>query len=180
MPQVIDIVQTRLITATKKGYRNWSGHFKEEFGIETRLSQISTKTLATLAQGREKGTFYLYDLIMNLKGLGSGFEFLELSPPKKIIVIDLYLFLLDQIRFECMKRLEWLESYPDEKSTLVELIVNFNKATHDLQTENPELRADYPDYKGYSDLNTFDKEVFIRKLIPAALDKIQEIPRQID
>ena len=132
MSQVIDLEESRLLVNARKGFRNWSGFFKEEFGVETRLSKISSKTLSFLAQGREKGTFYIYDLIMNLKGLGSGFEFAELSPKKKMIVIDLYLFLLDRIRFECMKRLAWLKSYPGEQLTLVELIVNFDKLAPSL------------------------------------------------
>ena len=174
MSQVIDLEESRLLVNARKGFRNWSGFFKEEFGVETRFSKISSKTLSFLAQGREKGTFYIYDLIMNLKGLGSGFEFAELSPKKKMIVIDLYLFLLDRIRFECMKRLSWLKSYPGEKLALVELIVNFDKLAPSLQSEIPELRPDHPHYQEYSELNTFDKEVFIRKLIPLALEEFQD------
>ena len=174
MSRVIDLEESRLLVTARRGYRNWSGFFKEEFGVATRLSQISSKTLSFLAQGREKGTFYIYDLIMSLKGLGSGFEFAELSPKKKMVVIDLYLFLLDRIRFECMKRLGWLNRYPGEQFALVELIVNFDKLAPNLQAEIPELRPDYPDYKEYSKMNTFDKEVFIRKLIPLAIDEIQD------
>jgi hypothetical protein len=44
------------------------------------FTPLSLKTLSFLSQGREKGTFYLYDLIMNLLNLGSGFEFDELIP----------------------------------------------------------------------------------------------------
>jgi len=174
MSQVIDLKESQLIVAARKGYRNWSSHFKEAFGLTTRFSQISLKTLSFLAQGRDKGTFFLYDLIMNLKRLGSGFEFAELSPKKKMIVIDLYLFLLDRIRFECMKRLNWLESYPGEEVTLVELIVNFDKLAPTLQAEVPVLCSDFPGFDAYADMNAFDKEVFIRRLIPRAMDEIQD------
>ncbi len=176
MSQVIDLKENRLAIATKRGFRNWSSHFKEDFGLTTQLAQISSKTLSLLAQGRDKSTFYLYDLIMNLKGLGSGFEFAELSPKEKMIVIDLYLFLLDHIRFECMKRLKWLERYPGEETALVELIVNFDKLAPNLQAEAPLLSAHHPGYNEYQDLTFFDKEVFIRKLIPQALDEIQDLP----
>jgi hypothetical protein len=44
------------------------------------FTPLSLKTLSFLSQGREKSTFYLYDLIMNLLNLGSGFEFDELIP----------------------------------------------------------------------------------------------------
>ncbi len=173
MSRVIDLKENRLIMAAKRGYRNWESHFKEEFGLNTQFSQISFKTLSCLAQGKDKGTFYLYDLIMRLKNLGSGFEFNELSPKKKMAVIDQYLFLLDQIRFECMKRLEWLESYPGEEFTLVQLITQFDKLAPRLQATIPILSQGYPGYKRYSSMNTFDKEVFVRKLIPKVLEEVQ-------
>ena len=107
-PQVIDLEEGRLLLAVRKGYRNWESRFKEEFGLETKLSQISFKTLSFLAQGKDKGTFYLYDLIMNLLDLGSGFEINELNAKEKMMVINRYLFIMDRIRFEYMKRLGWL------------------------------------------------------------------------
>lgn len=173
MSRVIDIEEGRLLVAVKRGYRNWENRFKESFGPETRLSQISSATLSYLAQGRDKGTFYIYDLIMNLQHLGSGFEFNELNPKKKMAIIDQYLFVLDRIRFECMKRLGWLKSYPGEEFPLVELIVNFDKIAPSLQAKIPVLDQDHDCHEEYEAMNTNDKEAFIRKLIPKALEEIQ-------
>jgi hypothetical protein len=173
-PQVIDLEEGRLLLAVRKGYRNWESRFKEEFSLETKLSQISFKTLSFLAQGKDKGTFYLYDLIMNLQGLGSGFEFNELSPKKKMAIIDQYLFMLDLIRFECMKRLGWLTSYPGEDFTLVELIKEFDRLAPNLQAKVPVLSQDHAAYEQYSTMNTYDKEGFVRKLIPEVLKEIQD------
>ena len=172
-PRVISLEHGRLLMAVKRGYRNWQSRFKEEFGLETRLQQISFRTLSYLAQGKDKGTFYLYDLIMNLQDLGSGFEFNELSPKKKMGIIDQYLFLLDQIRFECMKRLGWLESYPSEQFTLVELIKQFDQLAPRLQSEVPVLSQNHAKHKQYAAMNTYEKEGIIRKLIPEALKEIQ-------
>lgn len=173
MNQVIDLAEGRLLMAVKRGYRNWISRFKEDFGPDTRLAHISMDTLSYLAQGRDKDPFYLYDLIMSFRGLGSGFEFNELESKEKMIVIDRYLFLLDQIRFECMKRLGWLESYPGEEFTLVELVIRFEKLAPSLKAEIPVLRQDHPDFESYSKMNTFDKEVCIRRLIPKALTEIE-------
>ncbi len=174
MTRVIDLEEGRLQRAAKRGYRNWISQFNEEFGLETRLSHVSFSTLAYLAQGKEKGSFYLYDLIMNLQGLGSGFEFNELHSKEKMLVIDKYLFLLDRIRFEVMKRLGWLESYPGEELSLVELIVQFEKMAPSLQAKVPVLSRDHPDHEQYMRLNTFDREAFVRKLIPKALKKLKD------
>jgi hypothetical protein len=175
MTDVIDLEESRLLLAVKRGYRNWVSRFKEEFGLDTRLPEISTQALSHLAHGKDKGTFYLYDLIMNLHGLGSGFEFNDLRPKEKMWVIDQFLFLLDRIRFECMKRLGWLKDYPGEDLSLVELITGYDQLAPNLQANIPSLSREHPDYERFRRMNRLDQEAHIRKMIPKAL---KEIARQ--
>jgi len=85
--RVVQISRARLESLVRKGFRNWKTQFHEDFDIHT-----------------------LFDLIMNLLDFGSGFEFNSLQSAKKMAVMDRYLFLLDQIRFEYLKRLGWLDS----------------------------------------------------------------------
>lgn len=174
MSRIVDLEEGRLLIAVKKGYRNWVSRFGEDFGIQTKLSTISSPTLFYLAQGKDKGTFYLYDLIMNLENLGSGFGFDEISAKCKMAVIDRYLFLLDRIRFECMKRLGWLETYPGEDLTVVDLVTRFDELAPGLQAKIPVLSHLHPGYKEFSTLNTFDREAYIRRLIPKVLKEIQD------
>lgn len=174
MPQVIDFEKSRLQLAVKRGFRNWNSRFKEHFDLDTKIDTVSLGVLSFLAQGKEKGTFYLYDLIMSLKDLGSGFEFNEIHPRNKMLVIDHYLFLLDRIRFECMKRLNWLESYPGEHLALVELVVGFEEQGLFLQAKSPQLRTEHPAYGEFSALTPYDREGFIRKMIPDLLKKIKK------
>lgn len=174
MNKVIDLREAKLLMAVKRGFRNWRSRFGEPFGVETRLSQISAQAISLLAQGKGKGTFYIYDLIMNLQNLGSGLQFDDLSPRNKMAVIDRYLFILDRIRFECMKRLGWLKTYPGEDRTLVSLITDFETLAPRLQAEIPLLHPGHPGYEEYTSLNPLDREAFIRKLIPKALRVIQD------
>lgn len=173
MSRVIDLEEGRLRLASKRGYRNWIAQFKETFDLETRISQISLKTLFFLAQGKGKGTFYLYDLIMGIRGLGSGFEFDELTPSLKIVILDRYLLLLDQLRFECLKRLGWIVEYPGEEYTLVEVVTKYDDLVSHLKTESPILSRDHPGHKQYCAMNNLDRETLVRKLIPKALEEIQ-------
>ena len=174
MTEVVEIGKVRLDAAVKRGFRNWKSKFKEDFGLKTCLSNISLETLTSLVQGHDRSAFYLYDLIMELQNLGSGFEFHELNPKDKMVVMDRYLFLLDQIRFEYMKRLGWLKSYPGEAFSMVELIIRFDEMGPDLQAKTPILGRDHPDYDRFYALNNFEKEEFIRKLIPKALKQIPD------
>ena len=174
MKEVVDFEKARLDLAVKKAYRNWVSKLGESFSSKTQLSQLSVRSLAFLAQGKEKNPFYLYDLIMNLLNLGSGFEFDELRSKQKMAVVDRYLFLLDRIRFEYMKRLGWLESYLGEEFTLVELVIQFEALAPGLQTKTPALSRNHPDYDKFSKADAFEKEEFIRKLIPKALKEMQD------
>jgi len=136
------------------------------------LKNITMPTLAFLAKGKGESVFYIYDLIMNIRELGSALEFSGLNPNEKMFVIDQYLFLLDQIRFECMKRLNWLESYAAETYPLAILIKDFEEIVSLIQSKPPILSSHFPGYKKYESLSDFDKETFIRRLIPKALQKI--------
>jgi hypothetical protein len=170
---VIELDKVRLDIAVRKGYRNWKSQFKEDFGPDTKPSDLSTKTLGLLARGKDMSTFYFFDLIMNLENLGSGFEFDDLAPKDKMAVMDRYLFLLDRIRFEYMKRLGWLQTYPGETFSLVELVIRFDELAPPLQADRPLLRKDHEAYEAFSRMNDFEREEFIRKLIAKVLKGIQ-------
>lgn len=169
MSGVVDLEKARQEKKVKKGFRNWTGLFESRFGISTRMEDIPDKAVAFLAEGNRNSSFYYYDLIMNLKDMGSGFSFNELEPSEKLTVIDMHLFLLDRIRYEYMKRLGWLDSYPGEENTLVELIMEFNELAPDIQAKPAVLSQDHPCYREYISKNLFEKEELIRKLIPEAL-----------
>jgi len=173
MSRVIDLEKGRLRLLSKQGYRNWTAQFNEAFYLETRISQISLQTLSRLARGKDEGTFYLYDLIMRIQGLGSGFEFDVLETKHKIAVIDRYLFILDQLRFECMKRLGWIVDYPGEECALVEIVTRYDELVPDLKVKSPTLSRNHPDYEKYCAMNALARETLIRKLIPQTLEEIQ-------
>ena len=174
MTQVISLEEGKAQLLTKKAFRNWKSRFKEDFTPETCLGHISLETLSFLAQGKDKSTFYLYDLIMGLNHLGSGFEFNEMSPKNKMRVIDQYLFLLDRIRYEGMKRLGWLADYPGEEIPLVELITRFEILAPNLQAQIPMMSRNYAGSKEFFSVSTYEKEGVVRKLIPRLMEELQQ------
>ncbi len=174
MASIVDLDQARLAKAARQGFRNWVNRLGENCSLETRLRDLSTKSLAVLAEGKDESSFYLFDLIMNLRDLGSGFDFHDLGTKEKLAVMERSLFLLDRIRFEYMKRLEWLESYPGEEFSLVELVKQYEEVAPRLQAQTPSLRPEHPDFGRYRAMNALQKETLIRQLIPKALRKIQD------
>ncbi len=173
MSDIVSFQKARLEKATHRGFRNWRSQLGEDFGKETCFRDVSMKTIALLAEGRDPSTFFLYDLIMNLEDLGSGFEFNVLNPKEKMKITDRYLFVLDRVRFEYMKRVGWLAGYPGEEFTLVELVVEFETLAPRLQSDIPSLSPDHPEYHRFNDMNSSEQEQFVRKLIPEALKGIE-------
>ncbi len=173
MTEVISLEKGKAQLLAKKAFRNWRSRFHEDFNPDTCLCHISMESLSFLAQGKEKGTFYLYDLIMGLHQLGSGFEFNELSPRNKMRVIDQYLFLLDRIRYECMKRLGWLVRYPGEDIPLVEMITRFQDLAPNLQAQIPAMNPDYKGFDEYFSVTPYEREGVIRKMIPKLMKELQ-------
>lgn len=172
MSEIIDLMQRRAARSAGRAFRNWRKKFNEEFGSDTRLSDINTSTLAFLARGGDEATFYIYDLIMNIRGVGSGFQFDTLGAEEKIRVTERYFFLLDQVRYEFMRRIGWLQSCPGEGFTLVELIEDFGSVAPAIQADIPVLSASHPRYEEFAGLIAMEKESFIRGLIPAALEEL--------
>ncbi len=173
MADVVDLDHARLRSAAKRAFRNWRGRFEEEFDPFTRASDLSDSTLIFLARGKEDASFYLHDLITNLLNMGSGLEVRELSPGGKLAVMDRYLLVLDRLRFEVMKRLGWLEHYPGEGRSLVELVTEFEAIAPGIQAGVPALSPCHPDYEEFASVSAFEKESVIRRLIPPALETFQ-------
>ncbi len=172
MSGVVDLGRARLEKRVKKAYRNWASQFGNRFGVTTCFGDVPDNALAVLSVGSADSAFYFYDLIMNLEHLGSGFVFNELHPDKKLIVIDRHLFLLDRARYEFMKRLGWLISYPGEEYSIVDLIIDFDTLAPDIQAKPPLLSSAHPAFEEYSGMDIIEKEQAVRKLIPEALKLI--------
>lgn len=170
MDRVVELDKARREAAVRRGFRNWRSRFEEDFTDSTRAKDLSDPTLGLLSRGNEEGAFYLYDLIMGLLHLGSGFEIRTLAPEDRLRVMDRYLFLLDRLRFEVMRRLGWVDALPGADHSLVELITHYETLAPAMQARVPELSPDHPDHEAFRAVGTLEQESFIRKLIPAALD----------
>jgi hypothetical protein len=170
MTEVVDLDKARQEAAVRRGYRNWRSRFQEKFDESTRARDLSDATLRFLSRGSEEAAFYIYDLIMGLLHLGSGFEVRDLSPEDRLRVMDRYLFLLDRLRFEVMRRLDWVDAYPGEDDSLAELVLGYDTLAPALQATVPELSRRHPEHETYRSVSAFEKDAFIRRLIPAALD----------
>jgi hypothetical protein len=167
--QILEFQERKRHLAARKGFQSWSRRFTDSFDENTCLRDISDNTLVTLIRGGDDSSLAIYQLIMGVLGLGPGDRFYELEGTSKMLVMDIALFLLDQLRFEAMRRLSWLESSETSHIPLFDLIGEFSSRFAAIRHHTPELSPNHPLYAEYRNTFEGDRASFVRRLIPEAL-----------
>lgn len=176
MAEVIDLERFRAKIAADQGFRTWLARFQEQFGPETRLKDLSPTTLLYLASPGEENLYVLFDLVMGAKGLGGSLRFRleELEHETRLKIMDTAFALMDRIRFELMRRLGWVEEVPGGEEPIIHLLEQAWRRETDFAREVPRLAKGHVDYAAYARLNPLDRAVFIRRLIPQAVEAFRE------
>jgi hypothetical protein len=110
---------------------------------------------------------------MGVLGLGPATKFDYLQSEKQMRVVDIHLFLADQMRFEMMRRLEWLDDLPCQNHSIIHMVQAFDEVKSTCSGQPPGLSPSHPGYSAYMKLTTRDKQVFIRQMLREALEKFQ-------
>lgn len=175
MAEVIDLEGFRRKLAADQGFRSWLARFKEQFGPETRLRDLSDATLLYLASPGEDNLYVYFDLIMGSRGLGGSLRFRldDLDYTTKLKIMDTAFILVDRVRFEVMRRLSWVEDVPGEDTPLIELVQHAWSKGAPFSRELPRLAPTHPDYEHYRTQHPMDQGVSIRRLIPRAVSQFR-------
>jgi hypothetical protein len=173
MAKIISLINLREEALEKKVFGPWKKRFGNFFTKGTRLSDIPDKTLLYLSQPGEESASAFYELIMGVLDLGPAVKFSFLDKQDQLYVMEVHLFLSDLFRFEMMRRLGWIDPIACSLKSLIELIKNFDKYKNFFRETPPHLSETHPDFNAYQNLHERDKEGFIRRLLPGALDIFQ-------
>jgi len=174
MTKIVDLQAYRNKTIEQRGFKPWFKRFGEAYDNETRLSDLSDKTLFFLARPGEDSAVAYYELIMGVMGLGEGLKFYYLDKKDQLAVMDIHLFLADQIRFELMHRLQWIDSFPCDQYTILDIVQHFDQVNTSCKDKHPELAPSHHDFETYSKLTRGDKNIYIRRMVQEALNIFKE------
>ncbi len=174
MTKIVDLQNYRTRALEQRGFGPWQKRFGESFDSATRMVDLSNGTLYYLAQPGESSSVAYYEFIMGILNLGAAPKFHYLGNLDQMKVVDIHLFLADQIRFEMMRRLEWIKTFEGGKYTLLEMVQEFEKVKKKCFEHPPDLVESNPDYATYTQLTIGDKEVFIRRMLQEALEAFKE------
>ena len=171
MAEVIQLKSFKRKQAAQRGFSSWSRRFGEKLDEQTRLADLSDSTLLFLISPGDQNIFALYEMVMGVKNLGTASDFFDLDKPGKMEVIDISIHLLDHLRFECMRRLDWLESGAGQTMPIVDLIEQYPVMKQKGPTAIPRMNKSHRKYQIYENLADLEKETFIRKQIPEAIEE---------
>jgi hypothetical protein len=174
--EVIDLERFRAKMAADQGFRTWLARFQEQFGPDTRLQDLSNSTLLFLASPGDENLYVLFDLVMGVRGLGGSVRFRldDLEDGARLKIMETAFALMDRVRFELMRRLGWVEEVPGGEDSIIQLVQQAWRTETDFAREVPQLAGDHPDCAAYARLNPMDRVVFIRRLIPRAVEAFRE------
>jgi len=170
MGKLLNLEEYRLKTAARRGFGPWQNRFSVTCSRLTTLADLDDPVLYFLALPEEKSIQAYYELIMGVLDLGPAINFHGLEKNNQMKVTEIHLFLADQIRFELMRRLKWVDTLSCEKYTLLELVMKFDDLNRAGCGRPPDLSASHPAYTQFIKLISRDREVFIRQLLPKALE----------
>ncbi|MFZ5569021.1 MAG: hypothetical protein ACOZF0_01360 [Thermodesulfobacteriota bacterium] len=173
MAELVNLKAYRIAQIEKKGFGPWRKRFNEPFQKETCLADLSDLTLYRLAEPGENAALPYYEIIMGTLDWGNPVKFYYLDDAERMRVIDIHLFLADQVRFEMMKRLGWIEKFANEHYALISYILSFDHLRMFCQNHPPHLAPTHPRFAEYNAMVNADKQVFIRRLLPQALEVFQ-------
>jgi hypothetical protein len=175
MTKVVDLQTYRKKSVEQRGFGPWQKRFGETFDSATRLEDLSDSTLYFLARPGEPRSVSYYEVIMGVLDLGPATKFYYLDNSDQMRVVDLHLLLADQVRFEMMRRLNWISDFEGKKYSILEMVQEFNRVKESCQANPPQLAWSNAEYDEYVQLTTGDKEVFIRRMLTEALDAFEKL-----
>lgn len=169
LARVLFLAERKRHLAAKKGFDPWTRRFGTTFDDETSVRRLDDSIIKFLIPGGEDSAAALYELVMGMQGLGAGSRFHSLDSENKMGIMDVTLFLLDLTRFEAMRRLGWLDDYPYLNIPLIDLVQGFRTQFASARNQCPPLSSAHPQYLQYSTEFEGDRNAFVRKLIPEAI-----------
>lgn len=174
MAQVVKLSQYREQTAVRRGYAQWRKRFKDDFSRDTRVMDLKDATLLSLARPGEDTTALLHTLILGFSGYPQNALFEALEPQVQMRLLDIYFFLSDQLHFEMMFRLDWVSSFAGRTLPLYQMVTAYSKAVEACRQNPPLLCSKHRDYGTFKKLIEREKQVFVRRLLPKALEAFEK------
>lgn len=156
--------------ATQRAFREWRRLFQtlHDLDEKTRWEDLPDWMILFLSEQSPEGRLTVYDLLMGGLGLGSGHHFETLPAEKLMPLMDVYFVIMDQIHFECMRRLGWVESIPWAEKSIMDQIIEARNLLSPFLLKPPAMTPGHPAFNEITGGDDFDYGRLLRMHIPDA------------
>ncbi len=176
MGKVISLLSHKYQKAAEVGFQEWRRLFEPvaNFDRHTRWADLPDELMVFLCEENPESQFSFYDLIMRSLGLGTGHDFEKQPFERLTLLMNAYFFIMDQARFECMRRLGWLERIPRKGQAIIEVIMESEHYDYPTLLETPEPTPAHPAYLEYLTITLdLERSVLIRRSFPEAIRRFK-------
>lgn len=181
--KIISMESFKYKRAAEKGFREMRDLFKsfDYFDENTKWSDLPDYILLFLSEESKESELVIYELVMGASGRENLCGCTLKSLPSDILstLMDIYFFIKDQIRFECMRRIGWVSDVPYSDKSIIEIIFDLNKRTFPGLMPPPVLTYYHPGYLENREANNLEQSGIARKYIYEAVKTFRlEIKRR--
>ena len=179
MNRIVSISHYRRERSAQKGFRNWKTFGRPDLYLDgdTTWPDLPDSLILLLSEDNPESRLRIYDLITGVLNLGSGFEFERLPSDRLVSLLDIYFIISDLVRFECMKRIGWLDAFPYEDMPIVDLIVKKAGGDDPVFLKISSIKESHPAYSEFIKSNELDRQSLVRNHIKEAIQILKNKTR---
>jgi hypothetical protein len=134
----------------------------------------SGRSLLFFVEESRESRHGFYDLLMSSHRLGNGYEF-EMQPFERLtMLLNAYFFVTDQARFECMRRLGWLDTIPRADRSIIDVVMDTATFEYASFLETPPPTPLHPGYAEDAESRGIDRATLVRKQTVEAIRVFKE------
>lgn len=167
--EVVSLEQVRRDKEARAAFGRWERRLGHRPAADAALPDLPDAALHQLAELGHQATLAIYDVVLGVRGLGPGERYPDLEARQKLEALDVFLFLADQIRFEVMVRLGWLDPGPVRGAGILEMAKNYRRFQAEAGRQPLRLTKAYPSYQQVERRMGLEPEAVVRSVIPQAL-----------
>jgi hypothetical protein len=176
MGKVVALASQRHKKAAERGFREWRRLFRSvtDFDENTRWSDLPDEVLLFFCEESNESRHGFYDLIMSAHHLGNGHDFESQAFERLTILMNAYFFIVDQGRFELMRRLGWLATIPRAGRAIIEVVMDSASFDYAALLETPPPTPAHPAYQEDLQARGIDRAALVRKHTIEAIKLFKE------
>ena len=174
MAEIINLHEYRIQRSATRLFAPWKKRFEKDFDYFTRLQDLSDDILCALAKPGKISEAALQEIVMAFLKLGPASKFPFLSPDEQFAAARNSELFKEQVFFEIMRRLGWLENYPCFRYSLISILESLDRNSEFCIGPLPVASACLPDFSEYESLLPELRKKFLADRFDKALESFQK------